>query len=200
MWETKPLIRRPYRGQKRQRGVGAVEYALVAAVFFTLLFGVIEVARLVFLLNTLQEVTRRAANDAATTDFSNQVKLDGVRQRAIFRSSAGGLVLMPELTDQAIRIDYLTIQRNSDGTLAMAPIPTASLPGSPAENRRNCLVDPNGLACIRLVRVRVCDPSNSGDCQRMQFRSLFSLVNLSVSLPMATTVAKAQSLGLVSGG
>ncbi|WP_307164885.1 TadE family protein [Massilia sp. WF1] len=43
-----------------QNGTAAVEFAILALLFFTLVFGIIEVSRLLFVYNTLQEVTRRA--------------------------------------------------------------------------------------------------------------------------------------------
>ena len=45
----------------RQQGAAAVEFALVALLFFTLLFGILEFGRMLYLYNTVQEVSRRAA-------------------------------------------------------------------------------------------------------------------------------------------
>ena len=51
--------------QSRQRGAAAIEFALLSLfVFFPLLLGLIEVSRYMFLYNTVQEVTRRAAREA----------------------------------------------------------------------------------------------------------------------------------------
>jgi hypothetical protein len=196
MSETKRPVRKPYNFKRRQRGTAAVEFALVAVTFFTLLFGVIELARLMFLFNTLPVVTSRAARAAANTDFANADRIDEVRWRAMFRDSAGGMILMNELTDQSIRIDYLRVDRSAAGTLTMVPIPAGSLPASPAENRRVCLVDPNSLTCIRIVRVRVCNPGKLDKCEPMQFQPLIPLINLSLPLPTSTALVKAQSLGL----
>ena len=52
----------PANNPSRQRGVAAVEFALVVIIFLTLLFGIIELARSMYVFNTLKEVTRRAAN------------------------------------------------------------------------------------------------------------------------------------------
>ena len=46
---------------KHQRGLTSVEFAIIGALFFTILIGIIEVGRLLFTWNTLHEVTRRAA-------------------------------------------------------------------------------------------------------------------------------------------
>ena len=195
MLETKRLTPKSY-SKRLQQGAVAVEFGLVIVAFFIVVFGIIEIARLMFLFNTLQEVTRRAAAAAANTDFTNISRLNQVRQNAIFRSSAGGLVLMQELTDQSIRIDYLSVSRDPDGTLKMVPIQASSLPTSPAENRRGCLINPNSASCIRIVRARVCQSGISPGCEPMQFQSLVPLLNFSMPLTRATTLAKAQTLGI----
>jgi hypothetical protein len=184
------------RGRHRQQGLAAVELALVSIVFFTVVFGAIELARLMYLCNTLQEVTRRAASAAANKDFSNSLAMEEVRQRAIFRTSAGTLAMSQRVTDKSIRIDYMSIQ-NTGGTLSTVAIPAGSLPSTPAANRRACLVDPGAANCIRIVRVRVCQPGNGDDCVPVRFQSIIPLIDLSVSLPRATTLVRAESLGFV---
>jgi Flp pilus assembly protein TadG len=198
MSATKRPICESYTRKRPQQGAAAVEFALVIVAFFVVVFGIIEIARLMFLFNTLQEVTRRAATGASNTDFTNASRLDEVRQHAIFRSSAGGLVLMNELTDESIRIDYLSVHRDPDGLLTMVPIQASALPSSPAANRRTCLVDPNSATCIRIVRARVCQPGITANCEPMEFQSMVPLLSFSMPLPVATTLAKAESLGISS--
>ena len=53
----------------RQRGVAAVEFALVSVVFFLLLFGAMEVGRLLFYWNAAVEATRSAARTAVVCSF-----------------------------------------------------------------------------------------------------------------------------------
>ena len=50
---------------KKQKGINIVEFAIVSLLFFTLLFGIIEFARMMFIVNTLGEATRRGARIAA---------------------------------------------------------------------------------------------------------------------------------------
>ena len=50
---------------RRQSGLVTVEFALIGAFFFLILFSIIEFGRLLFTWNTLDEVTRRAARLAA---------------------------------------------------------------------------------------------------------------------------------------
>ena len=197
MSETKRPMRTSHSRKRLQQGATAVEFGLVSVAFFMVVFCIIELARLMFLFNTLQEVTRRAATAASNTDFTSISKLDQVRQSAIFRSSPGGLVLMNEMTDQSIRIDYMSLNRTTDGTLTMAAIPAGNLPSSPADNRKKCLIDPNSPSCIRIVRVRVCQAGISPGCEHMQFQSSVPLLfPFSMPLPRATTLAKAESLGI----
>ena len=54
-------IRMSRRPGVTQAGTTAVEFAVLSILFFTIIFGIIEVTRLLFVYNTLQEVTRRAA-------------------------------------------------------------------------------------------------------------------------------------------
>ena len=189
---------KPFRRQTR-RGVAAVEFALVAVIFFGLVFGILELARSMYLLNTLKEVTRRAATGAANIDFRDEAGLARVRQRAVFRNDAGALLLGDPVTDRSIHIDYLAATRAAGGTLALTPIPAASLPSHPACNRVTCMRDPNDSSCIRFVRARICVPGSAGTCQALPYTTLFSLLDLHFSLPTSPTIVSAESLGFVQG-
>ena len=54
-----------------QRGVAAVEFALVAGVFFTLLIGIMEMGRVSFYWNTATEATRLGARLAVVCDLDD---------------------------------------------------------------------------------------------------------------------------------
>jgi len=56
-----------------QRGVAAVEFALIAAILFTLLFGIIEFGRVLFMMNTTAEATRLGARLAVVCDKDDPV-------------------------------------------------------------------------------------------------------------------------------
>ncbi|MGI9264124.1 MAG: TadE/TadG family type IV pilus assembly protein [Gammaproteobacteria bacterium] len=56
---------------KRQRGTTTVEFAIVGLVAILLLFGVIEIARAMFTLNTLTEATRRAVRVAVVCPIND---------------------------------------------------------------------------------------------------------------------------------
>ena len=63
---------------KHQRGLTSVEFAIIGALFFTLLFGIIEVGRLLFTWNTLHEVTRRAARLTAVCPVGETAKVQNI--------------------------------------------------------------------------------------------------------------------------
>lgn len=186
------------RRRTRQQGVAAVEFSFVAIVFFLLFFGMVEVSRAMYIINTLQEVTRRAAAFATNTDFSNADAMQAVRQRAIFRDSPGFLLFAQPVTDAHIVIDYMWIQR-SGGAMTMVPIPSGSLPASPAANFANCLGNPYSEGCIRLVRVRVCQTASANDCDPVGYQNLVSLVPFSFGLPVSMTIVTAETLGMPAG-
>lgn len=191
MSETKPSRRTAWRALKTQAGTAAVEFALLAAIFFTLMFGIIELARLLFVFNTLHEVTRRAAAAAVNVYPRDANGVAGVKQYAIFRNSTGPLVLANPVTDNYIRLEYL----RSD----LSVIPETSWPESAAANRQICMINPRAPTCIRFVQVRVCDAADTGQCKAVPAQMLLSLINLSVPFHRATTIVPVESLGYVPG-
>lgn len=174
------------------------EFALCIVVFLGVMFFVMEVARALYLWNTLQEVTRRATYAAAVSDFSNPSVMSGVRNTAVLRDSAGPLLLGAPVTDAHIRIDYLSLARNADGSLTPTQIPSASLPACPAQARINCAANPYGSNCIRFVRARICAP-DSEECSDVEYQPIFPLVDINLMLPQSPTMARAESLGFLPG-
>lgn len=195
-------IKKPFRlrsNPAREQGAAAIEFALVAVTFFILVFGVIELARLMYVCNTLQEVTRRAAALAANANFSDTAAMQHVREQAVLRTSPGPLMFAEPVTDAHIKIDYMWIKRNGS-SMTMEEISSSSLPASPAVNYANCLRDPNSEGCIRLVRVRVCQPEAGGACTRVPYQPLTSLIPLPMTfLPISLTIVNAETLGLPAG-
>jgi hypothetical protein len=187
----------PYRRPRnRQRGIAALEFAIVSIIFFTLFFGIVELSRAMYICNTLQEVTRRAAAMAVNTDFSNAAAMQRLREQAIFRTSPGTLMLGEPVTDQHIKIDYLQIP-----SIGPIPVPmSGALPASPQENRVNCATSPTAANCIALVRVRICAPGGgTSDCTPVTYKTMVSLIALDFSLPPSTTIARIETLGLAPG-
>lgn len=175
----------------RQAGVAAVEFALLAVIFFTFVFGIIEIARLLYVFNTLQEVTRRAAGAAAHVYATDSDANARVRQYAVFRNTPGELVLAPPVTDDHIRLQYLRFD--------LSVIPSGTLPADAAANRGLCMMDPRAANCIRFVQAQVCDPEETGQCTPVRFQMLLPFIDLRMPLHKATTIASIETFGYVPG-
>lgn len=102
--------------RKRQRGLTTVEFAIISAAFFVVLFGVIEMGRALFVVNTLTEATRRAARMAAVCPVGDAAPASA----AIFDNGNGGSSVVSGLTTGNVAIDYL----DSNGNVL--PNPTAA--------------------------------------------------------------------------
>jgi hypothetical protein len=189
----------PRHRRTPQAGAAAVEFALVVLIFLTLVFGIIEMARLVYVINTLYVVTQRAAQDAAKTDVQNEHRKDEIRQNAIFRTSAGMLAVADPVTEAHVRIDYMSLKLNGDSSFTPEPVSFVDLPANPANNRVTCLSNPHDARCVRLVRVRICDPADTGQCKPVRYRPIAHLIDLPLDLPFATTIVMAETLGYTEG-
>ena len=189
--------------RRRESGVFAVEFAMLATLFFIFLFALLEVARAVYLWNLVPEMTRRAARAAAVTDFSNAGSVQAVRAQAVLRSAPGRLPLGGAISDAYVRIDYLS-QSSGDGGVPAA-LPVGVMPACPQRNRINCLDNPHGASCIRFVRAQLCLPDTDGtggSCERVPYRPILPLLEMlfpsgaqAVRLPSGVTLAVAESLG-----
>ena len=179
----------------RQRGVAAVEFSVVAVIFFMLFFGIVDILRALYICNILQEVTRRATALAVNTDFSDAAAMERVRRQAVFRTTPGTLVFADPISDAHVKIDYLHIPATAN------PVSLgATLPASPQQNRINCTSNPNAANCIQLVRVRICLPGGASDvCDPVPYQSMTSFVPFSFRLPTATTIARVETLGMPPG-
>jgi hypothetical protein len=190
------MKRGTFKGRTKQAGSVAVEFSLVAIVFFTVVFATLELARMEFLLNTLEEVTRRAASAAANVDYRDATALQGVQADAVFRDSAGPLALGDPVTADNVKIDYLSVSKATWDLKHMSALPTC-----PAGNRSNCMTDPHAANCIRFVRARVCaSMDGAGNCTPLPYQMIFPFLDLSgMKLPPAETIVPAGSLGATIG-
>ena len=91
--------------RRRMGGVYVVEFAIIGLLLFTLLFGVLEMGRLLFTVNALDEVVRRGARLAAVCNISDPVIL----RRAIFNAAddAGASSLIGSLETANLTLVYL---------------------------------------------------------------------------------------------
>jgi hypothetical protein len=185
------LQRQAVRPRTSQAGTAAVEFAIISIFFFLLVFGILELARIMYVFNTLQEVTRRAAAAAVNVYPTDTAAIASLKQDAVFRSSPGELLLAPPITDSHVRIEYLAYD--------LSVIPTTSLPSCAANNQQTCMANPRSGSCIHFVRVQVCDPSNASSCVAAQSQAMFPLVSLPISLPKAPTISPVETLGYKQG-
>ncbi|WP_076542203.1 TadE/TadG family type IV pilus assembly protein [Shewanella sp. UCD-KL21] len=84
---------------KRVKGIYSVEFAIVAGVFFLLLFSAIEVGRLLYTYSVLQEASRRAARLAIVCQ-----PITNIDNLALFN----GAKLVPNLSAANLDISYLS--------------------------------------------------------------------------------------------
>jgi hypothetical protein len=91
--------------KRRQKGLYIVEFALVAGLFFVLLFGIIEFARALFTWNTLTEATRRGARLAAVCPVGHA----SIANVTVFNDPgiAGASPILPTLSSADVITQYL---------------------------------------------------------------------------------------------
>ncbi|MEO4046567.1 TadE/TadG family type IV pilus assembly protein [Pseudomonas sp. CAU 1711] len=150
---------------RRMRGIYVVEFAIIGLLLFILLFGVIEMGRLYFTVNTLSETVRRGARLAAVCDISDPVIL----RRAIFNaaSDSGGSDLIANLETADLSLIYL------DGNGAVVPAPGDT-------------TGPNGFRAIRYVQLRV---------DNFAFDLLIPVLGTQLTLPSFRATLPRESLG-----
>lgn len=97
----------------KQRGLAAVETAIVGMLAMIVLFAVIEVGRAFFVLNAMEEATRRGARVAAVC----QVNDPAIAQITIFNTSGntGPSPVIYGLSPANVAVDYLDDGGNAVG-------------------------------------------------------------------------------------
>ena len=174
--------------KKSQRGVAAVEFALAGVVFFLLLLSAIEFGRLLYVWNTVQEVTRNAARQAVVTDFTDTAAIAAIQRSAVFRLDDGPLPASSEITNARVNIRYLNALGNE-------PTPT---PSSPGDNIAACIDASRVASCIRFVEVCVSTGTTCQTGQSIPFQpmiGLFSAFTTDLKIPLSTVRMPAESLG-----
>jgi hypothetical protein len=175
--------------------VAAVEFAIVATVFFMMVFGIIEIARAMYMFNTLSEVTRNAARAAANISFIDDDALNAARKRAVFSAVKGELPFGSPITYENVRIEYMYL-----GSKAISLELITAMPSCPARNRLNCMNNPNSSSCIRAVQARICkETAKTGACTPVTFQPIISLIDLPLKLPTSPTIVNAETLGYRTG-
>ena len=106
--------------KKNQQGAALVEFALVSIVFFTLLLGIVEFARITFIYNTLTEATRKGARLAAVCSVSSD-SIDKVRNVTIFN----------DINDSGASTAFNLAQNNVEVLYFKSDLSTTVSPGLP---------------------------------------------------------------------
>jgi hypothetical protein len=157
---------------RRARGIATVEFALVCMIFFTLVFGALEFARLMFVYNSIQEVTRRAAREMTVRWIDEEAT---VKTLALFGGTA--LPAGAEVTASSINIEYLAANGNV----------VTVFPTSPGDNLSACGDAGRTASCIYSVRVSI------NNIQYAPMVALFSFLNW--TLPNSSVTMHAESMG-----
>lgn len=176
--------------RSRQVGATAVEFALLSVLFFGLLLGIMEFGRFLYLYDSVQEVTRRAAREAVVRVFTSAEQGYIKRAAVLQDETSAGTVSLPgagEITNLVINIEYL----NASFTAA-SPMPSDS-----TDNLAACLDSARVGSCIRYVRV--CVRQSAGRCDvpdpvlYVPMIGWFSF--LGIDMPGSTVTMPAESLG-----
>ncbi|MDP1666923.1 MAG: pilus assembly protein [Methylobacter sp.] len=91
----------------KQKGAETVEFAMIALLFFAVLFAIIEFSRAMFVWNALTEATRRGARMAVICPVGSDVP----KQAAIFKHAVTGLgeTIIPGLTLDMVAVSYFYV-------------------------------------------------------------------------------------------
>lgn len=150
---------------RRMRGVYVVEFAIIGLLLFVVLFGVLEMGRLYFTVNTLNEVVRRGARLAAVCNIDEQVILE----RAVFdlEGSDGSSELVGGLATSQVTLTYL----DENGAQV----------GNPADE-----TGADGFRAIRYVHLEV---------QGFTFDLMIPTLGQTITLPAFRATLPRESLG-----
>jgi len=100
---------------QRQRGTTTVEFAIIGAAMLMILFGVIEIARAMFVMNALGEATRRAARMATVCPINDPA----IAQVGLFNApGSSGNRILGNLTAANFAVEYL----NNAGAVVADPV------------------------------------------------------------------------------
>jgi hypothetical protein len=158
----------------QQYGVAVVEFAIIAMLLFTLLFGIIEFGRMFYMFNSVQEVTRRAAREAVVR-WIDTASQDAAKNLALFGGAS--LPAGAEITSANITIRYL---KDNYGEVT-------KFPSDGEDNILACLYPNELVDCIAFVQVSI----TGATYQPMV--GLFPF--LEISIPPSTVTMPAESMG-----
>jgi Flp pilus assembly protein TadG len=97
----------------RQRGTTTVEFAIVGTVLMVVVFAVIELSRALFVVNVLEEATRRGARMAAVCPVGDPKPA----QAAVFANGGSSSPIVYGLTTANVQVQYL----DTNGAVVASP-------------------------------------------------------------------------------
>jgi Flp pilus assembly protein TadG len=175
----KPQARCP--SLKRQSGAAIVEFAIIGGLLLAFIYAIFEFGRMMFVYNTMQEISRRGAREATVRWVSDSTAIKNV---ALFGATTlpGG----PEITQSNIFIRYL--RSNGIDEVTTTPLDAG-------DNMAACNDVTRTSECIMYVEVSV---------KNVEYKPLiFKAGAVTTSrptnaMPQATTVVYAESLGFTN--
>ena len=99
--------------KQKQKGAETVEFAMIALLFFAILFAIIEFSRALFIWNALTEATSRGARMAIICPYQSPIP----KQAAIYDVISGSLGSSPiisGLTPDMVTVRYLNQAGNNE--------------------------------------------------------------------------------------
>ncbi len=91
-------------GRRRERGATLLEFAICATVFLTVMFGVLEFGRCLWVHNALSDAARRGARYAVN---HRSVDVDKVKNVVVYGDEAGGTkARVDNLTTDNVDVEY----------------------------------------------------------------------------------------------
>lgn len=136
----------------KQKGVAAVEFAIIAILFFMLLFGIVEFGRLLYTWNSAVEATRFGVRTAAVCDIGSGAVLTNM-QKIMPGLTAGNVVVSYE-DSGGLACTINTCERVSVRTqnLTIRPLipffnPTIPVPGFETSLMRESLSSTSNPVC-----------------------------------------------------
>jgi len=110
--------------KRRQAGLAAVEFAATGVVVFMVLLGCIEIARMLFVWNTIDEATRRGARIAAICPMN-----DAAVTRAVLMGGTDESTVLKGLLAANVAVAYLTDTGGAAASFSEASYASVSITG-----------------------------------------------------------------------
>lgn len=131
-----------------ERGVVAVEFALVASIFFTLLFGIMEMSRVLFYMNTASEATRLGARLAVVCDVNSPiVKTKMINMLGILSPANIDVSYIPSgCSSSTCKSVTVSVTKDVDTFIPFVPM-TISMPPFSTTLPRESLTSANNSVC-----------------------------------------------------